>query len=156
VPKIGDVSPALREPRATFVTLRHRDSGELRGCRGEYVARRPLVESVIHMTVVSATDDPRFQPVDVHEVAGLHIEISALTAPQPIEPADVVVGRHGLVIRKGTNAGLLLPQVPLSHGWDQEQYLDALCWKARMPAGAWRDADVELQAFEAEVWGEED
>ena len=147
-------APALLVPRASFVTLRRRDSGDLRGCRGERIARRRLVESVIHMTIASAVDDPRFEPVRWSEVPGLHIEISALTPPQPVRPEDVVVGRHGLIIVAGRSAGLLLPQVPGAFGWNREQFLRAVCEKAGLPQDAWRRAGVRLEAFEADVWGE--
>jgi AmmeMemoRadiSam system protein A len=154
MPAYRAVSPALLAPRATFVTLRRKDNGELRGCRGERVARRPLIESVMHMTIASAVDDPRFEPVRLHEVPGLHIEISALTPPVPIRPEDVVVGRHGLTIIAGNAAGLLLPQVPTAYGWNREQFLRAVCEKAGLAPDAWQKSWVRLEAFEAEVWGE--
>ena len=47
VPELSTRSPALLEHRGSFVTLRRRDTGELRGCRGECRALRPLIESVI-------------------------------------------------------------------------------------------------------------
>lgn len=147
-------SPALLVPRASFVTLRRRDSGDLRGCRGERVARRPLVESVIQMTIASAVDDPRFEPVRLSEVPGLHIEISALTPPHSIRPEEIVVGRHGLIIVAGRSAGLLLPQVPGTYGWNREQFLRAVCEKAGLPDDAWQRHGVRLEAFEADVWGE--
>jgi AmmeMemoRadiSam system protein A len=151
----ADGTPAMLQPRATFVTLRDRASEELRGCRGETVARQPLVESVMHMAVASATDDPRFSPVTPDEVPYLHIEISALTPMSPIAPEEIEVGRHGLLIRKGANSGLLLPQVPLPYGWNRDQFLAALCQKAGLPDNAWRFADAELYGFECEVWEEE-
>lgn len=154
LPDARVTSAALLVPRACFVTLLRRDSGDLRGCRGERVARRPLVESVIHMTLASAVDDPRFEPVRLHEVPGLRIEISALTPPQPIRPVDVVVGRHGLIIMAGGSAGLLLPQVAVAYGWNREQFLRAVCEKAGLSPEAWRRAGVRLEGFEAEVWGE--
>ncbi len=100
-PDVGPASAALQAPRASFVTLRRRDNGDLRGCRGERMARHPLVDSVMRMVVASAVDDPRFDPVRLHEVAGLQVEISALTAPLPIGAEDVVVGRHGLIVMAG-------------------------------------------------------
>jgi AmmeMemoRadiSam system protein A len=155
LPDLGTDSAALREPRATFVTLRTRDTGELRGCRGEVTARQPLIESVAHTAISSATEDPRFVPVTADEIPSLHIEISALTPMTPILPEEVVIGQHGLMIQKGPYAGLLLPQVPSSYGWSREEYLEALCHKAGMPSSAWREPGVELLAFEAEVWEEE-
>jgi AmmeMemoRadiSam system protein A len=154
LPAYHAASPALLTPRATFVTLRRRDSGDLRGCRGERAARRSLVESVVNMTIASAVDDPRFEPVRLGEVPGLHIEISALTPPRPVRPDDVVVGQHGLIVSAGYAAGLLLPQVPGAFGWNREQFLRAVCEKAGLPEDAWKWRGVRLEAFEAEVWGD--
>ncbi len=148
-------TPALREERPAFVTLRRRDSGDLRGCRGECVAQRPLIESVVHAAIAAATDDPRFPPVTLEELPALRIEISALTAMSPIRPEEVVVGRHGLMIVSKPKSGLLLPQVAVTYGWDREAFLRGLCRKAGLAEGAWESEDVQLYAFESEVWGEE-
>ena len=156
VPDLETTSAAVLQHRATFVTLRTKDTGELRGCRGEVVARQPLIESVAHTTISSATEDPRFPPVTEAEIPFLHIEISALTSMTPILPEEIVIGRHGLMIQKGPYAGLLLPQVPTAYDWGREEFLEALCHKAGMPSGAWREPGVELLAFEAEVWGEDE
>lgn len=156
LPSYHVTAPALQVPRATFVTLRRRENGELRGCRGERAARRPLVESVVNMTIASAVDDPRFEPVRLGEVPGLHIEISALTPAHPIRPEEVVVGRHGLMVTAGYAAGLLLPQVPGQFHWDREAFLRAVCEKAGLPEDAWKWRGVRLEGFEAEVWEEED
>jgi len=104
--------------------------------------------------IASATDDPRFPPVAMGEVAALHIEISALTPLESITPEEVEVGRHGLLISRGEYSGLLLPQVPVDHGWDREQFLDWVCRKAGLPDGTWRSSDAELRGFECEVWHE--
>jgi len=154
LPQFETDLPELLERRATFVTLRERETGELRGCRGEVVARGPLFESVIHMTVASATDDPRFPAVTIYEVPNLEIEVSALTPFARIRPEDIVVGRHGLMIVRRADSGLLLPQVAEAYGWDREEFLAALCVKAALPKAAWKDRDSELYGFEAEVWGE--
>ena len=149
-------SPALQQPRATFVTLRRRRSGELRGCRGECLARQPLVESVPNMAIASATDDPRFLPVTLDELPDLVIEISALSPPARIAPGQVVVGRHGLLLIKGDHLGVLLPEVPESQGWDRQQFLAGLCRKAGLPEHTWESPDVELYAFETESWTEDE
>jgi AmmeMemoRadiSam system protein A len=147
-------SPALDEPRATFVTLWRRDTGELRGCRGEIQARQPLARSVMHMAVASATDDPRFPPVTAPEVAGLRIDISVLTPLAPIAVEEIEVGRHGLMIVKGGYSGLLLPHVPVSYGWDRDQFLVALCRKAGLVETAWRAPGAKIFGFETDEWGE--
>jgi AmmeMemoRadiSam system protein A len=145
---------AFTEHRATFVTLTRRGSGELRGCRGEIVPQRPLAESVMHMAIASATDDPRFPPVTQHELSGLHIEISILTPLELIDPEDVEVGRHGLYIRYAGRAGLLLPQVAPEHRWTREEFLMHTCRKAGLRDNAWRESEAALYGFECEVFGE--
>jgi uncharacterized protein (TIGR00296 family) len=74
----------------------------------------------------------------------------------PISPDEIVVGRHGLMMQHGPHAGLLLPQVPTTYGWDREEFLEALCHKAGLHNTAWREPDTKLLAFEAEVWGEDE
>jgi AmmeMemoRadiSam system protein A len=154
-PPVPTGSGALLAHRATFVTLRTRATGALRGCVGETTARRPLVESAMNMTVAAATEDPRFPPVEPAEVPGLHIEISALTPMEPILPNEIEVGRHGLMIRWKGRSGLLLPQVPVSCKWSRDEFLTGVCRKAGLPDDAWSAPDAELLGFECEVWEEE-
>ena len=155
-PAYVPTSAAQQQPRATFVTLRHRETHDLRGCRGEVFARYPLWESVQHVSVLSATDDPRFRPMTHDELADMHIEISVLTPMRLARsPEEVIVGQHGVMIRKGGHGGLFLPQVPEEQGWDREEYLSTLCWmKAGLPADAWRKPGTQLYIFEAEIFEE--
>ncbi len=149
-------SPALLELRATFVTLRHRLTHDLRGCRGEIEAQYPLWESVQRVSILSATDDPRFRPMTCDELADTHIEISVLTPMRLVtSPEEVIVGQHGVMIRRGGYGGLFLPQVPVEQGWDRDEYLSTLCWmKAGLPADAWRKPGTQLYTFEAEIFQE--
>ncbi len=140
---------------ACFVTLWRRASGELRGCRGECTPRQPLVAAVGSMALATALDDPRFAAVTADELAELRIEISVLTPLHPIEPQQVEIGRHGLMIVEGRRRGLLLPQVAVEHQMNREQFLEALCWKAGLSTDAWRSASAGLWAFETASWIEE-
>lgn len=144
----AELAPSLREPRATFVTLRSAD-GALRGCIGELVARRALVDSVRGCAISAATRDPRFPPVEPAEVGDLQIGISILTPSSPIRPEQVEVGRHGLVIERGARRGVLLPEVASDRGWDAQTFLVALCRKAGLPDDAWGAPDTQLSAFES-------
>ncbi|MBI5565532.1 MAG: AmmeMemoRadiSam system protein B [Chloroflexi bacterium] len=156
VPKFEPTSTAMQLPRATFVTLRHARTHDLRGCRGEVFARSPLWESVQQVSILSATDDPRFPPMKAAELADMHIEISVLTPLRLVKsPDEVIAGKHGVMIRKGGRGGLFLPQVAQEQGWDHDEYLSTLCWmKAGLPADAWRKPGVELYVFEAEIFEE--
>ena len=101
----------------------------------------------------AAFEDPRFEPVTLAEVPHLKVEISVLSPLQPIQPDEVVVGRHGLVITQGNHRGLLLPQVAPEWEWDRETLLSQTCLKAGLPRDAWHHG-AELQGFTAEFFGD--
>jgi AmmeMemoRadiSam system protein A len=135
-----------------FVTLRRRD-GELRGCIGHLHSDGPLGRTLAEVALASALEDPRFPPVGPEELDGLAVEVSVLG--EFVETRDAAaalrVGVHGLRIRHAGRSGLLLPQVATEHGMDGEQFLDAVCRKAGLPAGAWRDPEARIDFFTAEV-----
>jgi uncharacterized protein len=145
-------SERLAEPRGAFTTL-HLDS-RLRGCIGYVFSNQSLYQTIAETARSAAFDDPRFEPVTLAQAPELKVEISVLSALQPITPDDLVVGKHGLVVMHGGQRGLLLPQVPLEWGWDRETFLAQTCMKAGLPPDAWKHG-AELQAFTAEVFGEE-
>jgi len=147
---------ALAAPGAAFVTLRERASGELRGCRGEIMAVRPLAESVIEGAVAAALDDPRFPPVGEEEIPSLTFELSVLSPMRAVRPDEVEVPRHGVMISHRGRRGLLLPQVAPEQGWGRDELLAGVCRKAGLPPTAWRDAAARLEVFEADVWGDAD
>jgi hypothetical protein len=146
-------SERLRAPGAAFVTLKQH--GELRGCIGHVIATEPLYRCVAEVAQAAATQDYRFEPVAPGELDRITFEISVLTPPQLVtDPTTVQVGRDGLIVSRGRNRGLLLPQVPEEQGWDRNQFLDGTCRKAGLPAGCWRDSETRLERFQAIVWGE--
>ncbi len=144
----------LKKKRAVFVTLRKRIFGELRGCIGHTEARYPLIEAVSKTAISSAIDDSRFPQVTLEELPKLSIGINLLSAMTTIKPQDVVVGKHGLQIKKGLSGGLFLPEVALSQAWDRITFLEQLCIKAGLPQESWKDQNAELFCFESESWVE--
>lgn len=156
--KIPDFNPAterLKENRGVFVTL-HKH-GELRGCIGYVEPVKPLYLATRDMAISAATEDPRFPPVSAEELKDIDIEITVLSPLQRIyNPEEVIVGKHGLVVRKGFYSGLLLPQVPVEQGWDCKQFLEWTCRKAGLPPNAYLDRSTELYVFTGEVFGEKD
>ena len=146
--------PGLKEPRGVFTTL-YLD-GQLRGCVGYAMPIRPLYRAVAETARAAAFEDSRFWPVTPEEAPHLKISLSILSPLFSISAADVEVGRHGLLISDSARRGLLLPQVPVEHGWDRETFLEQTCRKAGLPKDAWRNAAaVTIQAFTAEVFGDE-
>jgi AmmeMemoRadiSam system protein A len=145
---------ALETPRGVFTTLYLR--GELRGCVGYAAAIRPLAQAVAETACAAAFEDSRFWPVTAEEAPELRVSLSVLSPLFPIQAEQVEVGRHGLVISDGVRRGLLLPQVPVEHGWDRQTFLDETCRKAGLPLDAWKRKPVAMEAFIAEVFGDED
>ncbi|HUE86359.1 MAG TPA: AmmeMemoRadiSam system protein A [Vicinamibacterales bacterium] len=135
-----------------FVTVY--DRSDLRGCLGTVNAREPLAEAVVRLAGDVACEDRRFEPIAAHEIDGIVIDLSVLTAPELVEdPATIIVGRDGLIIEHGSRKGLLLPQVAPEHGWDRVEFLAHTCVKAGLEPDAWRNG-ATIFRFEAEVFGE--
>ncbi len=141
----------LAEPRGVFTTLYLQ--GQLRGCVGYVLPVAPLYGAVIETARAAASQDTRFSPVTREEALELEIALSVLSPLQPILPEQIEVGRHGLVVSLGLHRGLLLPQVPIEHGWDRETFLEQTCRKAGLPAEAWKTG-ATLEAFTAEVFSD--
>ena len=156
----GEAPPAAEgqgtpdEKRGAFVSLKKR--GKLRGCIGMIEARKPLVQTVEEMAVAAAFQDPRFPPLRREELKDLRVEISVLTPLRRVADVGAIeIGTHGLYIRKGARAGLLLPQVATEWRWDRETFLRETCRKAGLAPDAWRDPETEIYLFSADVFGEE-
>jgi len=150
-PKAYDISPTLKELRGAFVTL-HKH-GQLRGCIGHIVAHFPLAETISRMATAAAFEDPRFPPVTADELKDLEIEISVLTPFQKISNVEEIqVGVHGIYMKKGFHSGLLLPQVATEYKWDRKTFLEQTCRKAGLPGDAWKERDMEIYIFAADIF----
>ena len=149
----SDRAETFGEPRGLFVSL-HK-GGALRGCIGTLAPTGDLTRVVSEFALRAAFEDPRFAPLTEHELAECRIEISVLTAPEPIaSPEEVEIGRHGLILELGARRGLLLPQVAIEWGFGAERFLDELSRKAGLSPGAWRRPEAKLWTFQAEVFSE--
>ena len=142
----------LMQPGGAFVTLHHR--GRLRGCIGQFATGLPLVEVIAHCAAAAARDDPRFDAVQPEELAEIEIEISILSAAVEIEPEQIEIGRHGLIVGSGEKRGVLLPQVALQFKWTPERFLQETCVKADLDRNAWKLPSTRVEAFAAETFGE--
>ncbi|HEX9677688.1 TIGR00296 family protein [Nitrososphaera sp.] len=140
-----------------FVTLNYltRNEEHLRGCIGFPQAYKALYQSVVEAAIAAATQDPRFPPVDRKELESITFEVSVLTEPEEM-PAKkgIRIGQDGLILRWKHGTGLLLPQVPAELGWDVDEYLVNLCYKAGAPPDVWLDPSSRLYRFQAEVFKE--
>ncbi|MGH9770704.1 MAG: AmmeMemoRadiSam system protein A [Candidatus Acidiferrales bacterium] len=151
LPPPGQLPAALERPCGAFVTLHH--AGSLRGCIGRFEASAPLHQTVYECAVSAALNDPRFDPVEAHEVPELRIEISVLSPLLDARPEEIEIGLHGIFVSQGARQGLLLPQVAVERGWDRIRFLEQTCLKARLDKDAWRRG-ARVQTFTAQVFAE--
>jgi len=154
LPEPAARNPKLKAKRGVFVTLKV--DGRLRGCIGHPLPAMPLDQAVVEVAEAAAAEDFRFEPLRPDELDRLRIEISVLSPPRRVkDPRSVEVGRHGIIVSKGSYKGLLLPQVPVEYDWDRETFLNHGCLKAGLDEDEWkRDASVEI--FTAQVFSEEE
>ena len=146
---------ALNQRVGCFVTLKinHR----LRGCIGNFQSRKPLFREVADMAVAAATQDPRFPPLQEEELEQIHLEITVLSPLEKIsDPADIIVGEHGIYLEKGFHRGVLLPQVATEHNWDRLTFLRQTCIKAGLPDNAWQSPDADIYRFSGLIISETD
>lgn len=151
--KLPLFSGNLKTHTGVFVTLEIK--GELRGCIGYVKGYKPLQEAVAELAVSAAFNDPRFPPLSPKEFAEIEIEISVLTPLERVnEISEIEIGRDGLLIKRGYNEGLLLPQVATEYGWDVESFLNHTCRKANLPMKAWTEDTTEIYRFSALIFKE--
>lgn len=125
-----------------FVTLKQ--NGVLRGCIGKFVSSDPLYEAVLESSESSAFKDPRFAPLTKEELAETDIEITVLGPLVKINDiSEILLGKHGIYIKKDFQSGTMLPQVATENGWTVEEFLG---YTSRDKAGigwyGWKNADL--------------
>ncbi len=158
-PKLAEM---FKEKLGVFTTLYIYPGHELRGCIGLPYPSKPLIDAIID-SAVSVTRDPRFPALEMNELDSIVIEVSILTKPEKIavkKPEEylkkIKLGRDGLIIRNGTQSGLLLPQVPVEYKWDVKTFLEHLCMKAFLPPDTWAHESSEIFRFGSEIFGEKE
>lgn len=150
----------LQQTGATFITLLTQDQ-RLRGCVGSLQAYQPLIENVRSNAVSAALHDTRFLPVTADEVESISIEVSLLSALQPIRFASEAEalrqlrpGMDGIMLEYGIYRSTFLPQV-----WDSlsqpQEFLAQLKVKAGLYADFWDD-NLKLSRYTVQKWCEAD
>lgn len=148
-----DTFPELKKHRGAFVTLTI--NGELRGCIGYLIAQQPLFDVVCEVAKQAAFSDPRFPPLQEKELDSIQIEISVLSDFTSIKSYDEIeIGKHGLLLEEG-GRGLLLPQVAVEHKMNREEFLSAVCRKAGLYSEYWKERQLKVKVFTAEIFSEE-
>lgn len=131
-------------------------NGKLRGCIGTFSEEETLYRNVKTMALSAATSDTRFTPVKPDELDGMKIEISVLSPRESVEDINnIILGRHGIYMKKGMNRGTLLPQVAIHQKWTLQEFLgNCAKYKAGIGWDGWKTAD--LYTYEAMVFSSAD
>lgn len=155
---LAALTKSLQAHGASFVTLTL--GGELRGCIGTLEPSQPLAEDVREHAIAAALEDYRFPHVRESELQDIHIEISRLTEPVPLEyttPEDLLnklqPGLDGVVIKDGWKRATFLPQV-----WEKvsgkEEFLGQLCYKMGVARDLWRRKHLDVLIYRVEEFHE--
>ncbi len=115
----------------------------MRGCIGSLEASQPLATAVADAAHGAAFRDPRFARLQAHELDDISIEISVLSAMEPLpvsNRAELLAAlqplHDGLLLQEGQLRATFLPQV-----WrqlpDPDDFFNHLLTKAGLPVGYW-------------------
>jgi AmmeMemoRadiSam system protein A len=157
-PDMATLPEEFRAKGACFVTLTR--SGQLRGCIGSLEARQPLYLDVQEHAVDAAFNDFRFPPMAESELGEIQIEISVLSAPEPLPysapdelPGKLHPGVDGVILSRGLRRATFLPQVWESIP-DPHNFLDMLCEKMGADPGLWREEKLDVYTYRVEHFNE--
>ena len=107
----AELTPEMQEKAGVFVSI-HKH-GDLRGCIGTFESTTANVATeVINNAISSATRDPRFSPIENHELKELEISVDVLTNPELIDSKEQLdPKKYGVIVECGWRKGLLLPDL---------------------------------------------
>ncbi len=157
-------SSELSVPLGVFVTLFDEAvSREPRGCIGNPFPKASLLTETARRAIEAATMDPRFAPVRPDEIQQrIIVEVTVLSplehvmVKSPLDlPLNIEVGRDGLLVETVGTRGLLLPQVAVDEGFDEEEFLNQCCLKAGLMPDAWLTRGVRVARFQGQIFSEE-
>src|SRR6267378_3392139 len=162
---LANASSELRATLGVFVTLfdKARSRG-LRGCIGNPFPETTLLNETVRCAVDAAVMDPRFAPVRKDEfLRSIIVEVTVLSPLEhillksPLDlPLNIKVGRDGLFVDGFGTRGLLLPQVAVDEGFDEEEFLNECCLKAGLMPDAWVTGGVKVARFQGQIFSEDE
>jgi AmmeMemoRadiSam system protein A len=154
-PRLPEItSGVLAESHGVFVSI-HQGT-DLRGCIGNIHPAGPLYRTTAECAISAAVGDPRFMPMMRAELPVVEFEISVLSPMSRVNDiGEIEVGKHGILISKGSARGLLLPQVATAYGWTLERFLQETCVKAGLKTDDWKNG-AAIDCFSAVIFAEKD
>lgn len=139
-----DLQKMLNKKAGCFVSLKK--YGQLRGCIGTIEAQySSLGNEIIYNAVAAALHDPRFEPLELPELEDLIISVDVMGEPEKIASIqDLNPNSYGVIVRRGTRTGLLLPDLPGINSKEEQVRI------AKEKAGIRQEENVELERFKVD------
>ncbi len=133
-----------------FITLKK--NGKLRGCMGNIISNTPLYKTLKRISVLSAFEDPRFEPLKSDKIKNLEINVSLIFNLRKLyNIKNLKLGEDGLLIIKGEKRGVLLPEIPALFRWDRKEFLENCCLKADLQKKCWKNKKTKIYIFNSKV-----
>ena len=147
---VDESAPWLHQPKACFVTLKI--NGDLRGCIGSLKAQRSLLADLKANALAAAFHDPRFEPLTGDEFDNTRIEVSLISAIEPIyfvNEQDALnqlrPAIDGIIFEYQNHRSTFLPQM-----WESlptpQLFMAVLKKKAGLSPSFWAE-DVRLSRY---------
>lgn len=142
IPVPETLTPEMRERAGVFVSIKKH--GQLRGCIGTFMPScKNVAEEIIRNAICSATEDPRFPPVQEDELDNLSYSVDILSQPEKVKDLNELdPKRYGVIVASGGRRGLLLPDL---EGVDTVKEQLRI---ARLKAGIFEDERIDIFRFE--------
>ncbi len=105
------LSPEMKGEAGVFVCIKK--DNQLRGCIGTLSPSHACVAiETIQNAISAATKDPRFHPVQEHELGDLEYCVDVLSPPEKVDDLKQLdPKKYGIVLVCDTRKGLLLPDL---------------------------------------------
>lgn len=138
----AELTEEMKVKTGVFVSLKKQ--GQLRGCIGTFTpTEENVAKEIIRNAISAAVYDPRFPPVEIHELPDISISVDVLTKPEKVKgPEELDAKKYGVIVQSGPLKGLLLPDL---EGVATPEDQIAIC---RRKAGIGENEPVELYRFE--------
>ncbi len=148
------MTETLRDHHGVVLTLRM--NGGLRAQMAQMMPNAPLWATVRDLAALAASGETGFPPVERHELDSLTVELAVLGSLLVVnDPAEIEIGRDGLIVSRAGRRGVVLPRVAIERGWDEHEFLRRACRRAGLPPDAWEQPGTDVLRFTATVFSEE-
>lgn len=142
-----------------FVILNStRGRRSVRGSAGSYLREKQFSEAIVDAAIEASSSSSGRSEIRKCELDAISVTLCAVHSVDILEGGhpDIEIGRHGLIVERGSDSGWMLPHMPVEYDWSETEFLDRTCCKAGLGRGAWMSDDVVIHTFEGQIFREKE